>query len=35
MFVSFLLENIQYKNRQDFEIELLRCSGRENDKGDE
>ena len=35
MFVSFLLENIQYKNRQDFEIELLRCNGRENGKGDE
>lgn len=35
MFVSFLLENIQYKNRQDFEIELLRCSGRENSKEDE
>ena len=27
--------DIQYKNRQDFEIELLRCSGRKNDKGDE
>ena len=35
LFVSFLLGDIQYKNRQDFEIELLRCSGRKNDKGDE
>lgn len=35
LFVSFLLETIQYKNRQDFETELLRCNGRENDKEDE